>query len=497
MLVDQLLTKQEPLREAITMAYRRNETECVESLLQALHFSPSALSQIQETARKLLIETRAQRKKQSGFDALLQHYDLSSEEGIALLCLAEALLRIPDQATQDLLISDKISSVNWFNHLKTENSLFSKATAWSLMLAGKIFSPTQEKEHSFLSTLKKTLSHPGIAALRPLVMQGMKMLSTTFVLGSQIEEALKNAQTAEALGYRFSYDMLGEAARTAEDAKRYFESYRQAIKAIGEAQKLHDPIQGAGLSIKLSALHPRYEYSKQAEVMKELTPQLVELLQLAKKYNMGVTIDAEEADRLDLSLDIFESLFASPELSSWEGLGIVVQAYQKRAPFVIDWLAALSKKYQKRILLRLVKGAYWDSEIKQSQVLGLEAYPVFTRKHSTDLSYLVCAKKLLDQPSCFYAQFGTHNAQSIAAILEMAGSKNHFEFQCLHGMGRTLYDQIVDRAGYNIPTRIYAPVGKHQDLVGYLVRRLLENGANTSFISQLGNEQIPIEKVIA
>lgn len=497
MLVDKPLAKQDPLRQAITAAYRRDETQCVEELLQTLSFSKAALARIQEGAQRLVLETRKQRKKQSGFEALLHQYDLSSEEGIALMCLAEALLRIPDAHTRDLLISDKMSSVDWLSQLKSEKSLFANAAAWSLMLTGKIFSPAQEGETGFFAALKKTISSPGIAALRPIVLQGMKMLGNLFVTGSTIEEALKQAQSVEAQGYRFSYDMLGEAARTAEDARRYFEAYRNAIVAIGESRPKHDPIHSPGISIKLSALHPRYEYSKQARVLKSLVPSLLELVKLARQYNIGVTIDAEEADRLDLSLDIFEKLFSSPELAPWEGLGMVVQAYQKRAPYVVDWLAQLSQTHRRRIMVRLVKGAYWDSEIKQSQVLGLAGYPVFTRKAATDVSYLVCAKKLLEQPECFYPQFGTHNAQSIAAILELAGERRDFEFQCLHGMGRTLYDQIVDPARYKLPTRIYAPVGQHQDLVGYLVRRLLENGANTSFINQLGNEQTPIENLIA
>lgn len=497
MLVDHSFAKQSPLRHAITAAYRMDETQCIEALLQKISFSQDALERIQEKARALVIETRTRSKKQSPLDSLLHQYNLSSEEGTALMCLAEALLRIPDSATRDLLISDKISNVDWLNHLKNEESLLANAAAWSLTLTGKVFSSTQETEKSFFSSLKKSLSSPAIAALRPLVMQGMKRLSDQFVAGSTIEEALKNAEKNQALGYRFSYDMLGEAAQTIEDAKHYFEAYRKAIIAIGESPAVHDPIQGPGISIKLSALHPRYEPNKATHILKGLSLQLFELGKLAKKYNVSLTIDAEEADRLDLSLDLFEILFSSPEFSSWEGLGLAVQAYQKRAPFVLDWLAELVLKQQRRILVRLVKGAYWDSEIKQSQLLGLEGYPVFTRKHATDVSYLVCAKKLLEQPSRFYAQFGTHNAQTIAAILELAGTERNFEFQCLHGMGRAIYDPIVEKSQYNIPTRIYAPVGLHQDLIGYLVRRLLENGANSSFINQLYNEKIPLDALLS
>ncbi|HVY53350.1 MAG TPA: bifunctional proline dehydrogenase/L-glutamate gamma-semialdehyde dehydrogenase PutA, partial [Gammaproteobacteria bacterium] len=274
------------------------------------------------------------------------------------------------------------------------------------------------------------------------------------------------------------------------------------IIAIGQSATQHDPVTSPGISIKLSALHPRYEYAQHQRVMNELIPSLLDLIKLAKSYNIGVTIDAEEADRLDLSLDIFEKVYSNPELAPWQGLGMVVQAYQKRATFVIDWLADLARKHQRRIMLRLVKGAYWDAEIKQSQVLGLENYPVFTRKSSTDISYLVCAKKLLDQRDCFFPQFGTHNAHSVAAILEMghkgaAHARDTFEFQCLHGMGRPLYDQMVDKNQFNIPVRIYAPVGSHADLVGYLIRRLLENGANTSFINHVANDKIAIEDIVA
>lgn len=492
-----LFAKQDHLRQAITTAYRKDETQCVEELLKKNPFSPDALDRIHETAQGLVTETRLQHQQQSQINKLLYQYELSSDEGVALMCLAEALLRIPDQQTRDLLISDKLSTVDWLNQANKENSLFRNAATWSLLVTGKIFSPTLETKKSLFSTLKRHLSSPGVAALRPLILQGMKLIGGQFVTGQSITEALKNAHPLEKRGYRFSYDMLGEAARTASDAHTYFEAYQQAIIAIGETVVAPDPIQSPSISIKLSALHPRYEYNKKKQVMAELLPSLFELVLLAKKYNLGVTIDAEEADRLDLSLDIFETLFSSAELASWEGLGLVVQAYQKRAPYVLDWLLCLSQKQQRRLPLRLVKGAYWDAEIKQSQLSGFEGYPVFTRKPSTDLSYLVCAKKLLENSASFYPQFGTHNAHTVASILEMAGEERNFEFQCLQGMGRPLYDQIVDKNQYNLPVRIYAPVGNHQDLVGYLVRRLLENGANTSFINRITDEKTPLASLIA
>ncbi|HXW60859.1 MAG TPA: proline dehydrogenase family protein, partial [Myxococcota bacterium] len=296
--------------------------------------------------------------------------------------------------------------------------------------------------------------------------------------------------------YRFSYDMLGEAARTMDDATHYYQAYVTAIEAIGQTATSQKVEENPGISIKLSALHPRYELAQHACIMKAVTPLLLALAKLAKQYNIGLTVDAEEADRLDLSLDLIEAVFCDEALAGWEGFGLAVQAYQKRAPFVIDWLLALAKKQQKRLMVRLVKGAYWDAEIKWSQVLGLVNYPVYTRKTATDVAYLACAKKLLAQPSYFYPQFGTHNAYSVAAIMEMAGPQTDFEFQCLHGMGEALYKHVVGSDTLNKPCRIYAPVGTHKELLGYLVRRLLENGANSSFINRLADPHTPISQMV-
>lgn len=475
------LSIQNPLRNAITAAYRMDETECVNHLIKQLLFSEKSLEQIEITARELVIGTRENLKKESMLSSFLRQYDLSSQEGIALMCLAEALLRIPDSETIDRLISDKLSATEWISK---------NASSWSLSLAGKIFAPATSTEHSLGATFKRIGSRLGSSMLRPMVVQGMKMLGNHFVMGQTIEEALRLAKKNESTGYSYSFDMLGEAARTQYDAEKYFQAYVYAIESIGKNATHLNPFTGPGISVKLSALHPRYEFNQSARVLKELTPHLLHLAKLAKQYNIGLTVDAEEADRLDLSLDIFERVFNDAELNGWEGLGLAVQAYQKRAPFVIDWLADLSKTKNRRILVRLVKGAYWDSEIKVSQVLGLEGYPVFTRKSSTDISFLTCSKKLISQPQCFYPQFGTHNAYTVAAILEMIGTRKDYEFQCLYGMGESLYDQLVPK---NIPCRIYAPVGTHRDLLGYLVRRLLENGANTSFINHLANDKISIE----
>lgn len=486
-----------PLRDNITKAYRRNEAECLDQLLPEATLSAPGLAHASEIAKQLVTETRAYKKRESKLDALLHQYDLSTEEGIALMCMAEALLRIPDKATMDKFISDKLSTVQWKNHLNRENPLFINAATWSLLLTGAIYAPAINNEKSLFSSLKRGMSKLGAAMIRPIILQMMKAIGTQFVMGQTIDAALKRAKDIEATGYRYSYDMLGEAARTQEDAKGYYQSYVTAIDAIGNAAQNSSPAQNPGISVKLSALHPRYEYTHYGRVMQEMPPLLLALAQQAKKYNIGLTIDAEEADRLDMMLDIFETVYNDPSLDGWEGFGLVVQAYQKRAPYVIDWLADLSRQKGKRIMLRLVKGAYWDAEIKLNQIQGQSGYPVFTRKNSTDVSYLACAKKLLSLPACFFPQFGTHNAYSVAAILELAGNNRDFEFQCLHGMGQPLYNQIVAKDGFfNHPCRIYAPVGTHKDLLGYLVRRLLENGANTSFVNKLADDNTPLDAIV-
>ncbi len=489
------IIQQDPLSSAITAAYRMDETTCIQHLLSQAAFPPETLQTIHHTAAKLVAGTRKQRK-QGSFDAFLHQYDLSSSEGIALMCMAEALLRIPDRTTMNRLISDKISTADWAKHLGTSDSFFVNAATLSLLLTGKIFLPLIDDKKNFSATVKKYFSYAGSTCIRPFVLQGMKIIGKHFVMGTTIEKALKRAKKSEAMGYRYSYDMLGEAARTQADADHYFAAYQHAIHAIGHVSQDLNAITGPGISIKLSALHPRYEVAKRTHVLRELTPRLLQLAQAAKEKNISLTVDAEEADRLELSLEIIAAVFSDPTLKDWEGFGLAVQSYQKRAPFVIDWLAALAKRHQRRIMVRLIKGAYWDAEIKLSQVLGLEGYPVFTRKNATDVSYIACAKKLFAQSDCFYPMFGTHNAYSVAAILAIAGTRRDFEFQCLHGMGQTLYDQIVT-GNPSIPCRIYAPVGTHKDLLSYLVRRLLENGANSSFINRLADPQISLETIIA
>lgn len=493
MICNESLIQQDPLRKAITKAYRMDETSAVNALIKEASLPPETLENIHQLALILVEGTRKARNKASSLDKFLRKYDLSSQEGIALMCLAEALLRVPDTYTQNRLIGDKLASAKWAEHLSFKNSLFVNAATWSLLLTGKIFAPNLNTEKNLNNSLKRLFSRFSSTLLRPIIQQGMKIIGNQFVMGTTIESALLRAKKNEARGYRYSYDMLGEGAKTAKDAEIYLKAYQDAIFAIGQSKGDLTPITGPGISIKLSALHPRYELANYERVMKELTPRLLDLARQAKQQNIGLTIDAEEADRLDISLDIIEAVFSHPDLEGWEGFGLAVQSYQKRAPFVIDWLANLSKRYKRKIMVRLIKGAYWDAEIKISQLLGLEGYPVFTRKHSTDVSFIACARKILAYGDAFYPQFGTHNAYSVATILNLVGNRKDFEFQCLHGMGEPLYDQIVSR-GY--ACRIYAPVGHHRELLSYLVRRLLENGANTSFINLVANNNIEIDKII-
>ncbi|MBI5448255.1 MAG: bifunctional proline dehydrogenase/L-glutamate gamma-semialdehyde dehydrogenase PutA [Gammaproteobacteria bacterium] len=494
---DKSFLQQTELRAAMTRAYRTDETACLEHLISTLSFSSASLEAIQDTARELVKKVRTARLGKSGLDAFLVQYDLGSQEGIALMCLAEALLRIPDNATRDKLIKDKIATANWAVHSGQSPSLFVNAATWGLMLTGKVLKPAEMSASKLNASLKRFIERSSEPVIRNAVLQAMKILGKQFVMGRTIEEAISRAQEAEKQGYRFSYDMLGEAARTMVDAERYFQSYKMAIEKIGEASHDLGVIKGPSISIKLSALYPRYEFSHRQAVLAYLVPKVVELAQAAKRVNIAMTIDAEETERLDLSLDIMERVFADPTLSDWQGAGLAVQAYQKRAPYLLDCLADFARKQKRRLNVRLVKGAYWDAEIKQSQVMGLEGYPVFTRKGATDVSYLACAKKMLSATDAFYPQFATHNAYSVAAILEMAGEYRDFEFQCLHGMGYTLYDQVIGEKHLNIPCRVYAPVGTHEDLLAYLVRRLLENGANTSFVNRIIDEDAPISDIIA
>ncbi len=484
---------QTDLRQAITVAYRRDEIEAVQDLLQQARMSADEQSAANELAKKLVTQVRENRTKANGVDALMHEFSLSSEEGVALMCLAEALLRIPDAATRDKLIQDKLSQGNWQNHLGNSPSLFVNAAAWGLLITGKL---THTPNTDTLSgSLNRVLNKGGAPLIRAGVDYGMRMLGKQFVTGQTIDEALQNGKEREKMGYRYSFDMLGEAAMTEEDAQRYYQDYVNAIHAIGKDANNAGIYDGNGISVKLSAIHPRYVRAQHERVMNELLPKLKQLFILAKQYNIGLNIDAEEANRLELSLDLMEKLVSDPDLAGYNGIGFVVQAYQKRCPYVIDYLIDLARRNNQKLMIRLVKGAYWDSEIKWAQVDGMNGYPVYTRKVHTDISYLACARKLLDAQDAIFPQFATHNAYTLAAIYQM-GQGKEFEHQCLHGMGETLYDQVVGEQNLGRRVRIYAPVGTHETLLAYLVRRLLENGANTSFVNQIVDENISIDELI-
>ncbi|UNU73156.1 bifunctional proline dehydrogenase/L-glutamate gamma-semialdehyde dehydrogenase PutA [Moraxella nasovis] len=483
---------QSTLRAAITDAYRLDEAVAVRNLAGTLNFSSAEKTAIENLAKELITQVRNDRSKSSGVDALMHEFSLSSEEGIALMCLAEALLRIPDNATRDKLIKDKMAGGDWKSHLNHSPSLFVNAAAWGLLLTGKLSQPTTEK--SLSSALSRVIQKGGEPFIRGGVNYAMKMLGKQFVTGQTIEEALKNGKEREKLGYRFSFDMLGEAAMTSEDADRYYNDYVTAIHAIGKDSGNRDVYDSNGISVKLSAIHPRYFRAQHERVMTELLPRLKALFILAKEYNIGLNIDAEEANRLELSLDLMQALVSDPDLAGFHGIGFVVQAYQKRCPYVIDYLVDLARQHNQKLMIRLVKGAYWDSEIKWAQVDGMDGYPVYTRKVHTDISYLACAKKLLAAQDVIFPQFATHNAQSLATIYEM-GKDYDYEFQCLHGMGETLYDQVVGEKNLGRRVRIYAPVGTHKTLLAYLVRRLLENGANSSFVNRIVDENVSIDEL--
>ena len=500
----QSILPQSELRASITAAWHRPEVECLPALL------PLARAQDDEQAGKVrelatrLVQGLRDAPVTSGVAALVQEFSLSSQEGVALMCLAEALLRIPDKATRDALIRDKISRGDWRAHVGRSPSLFVNAAAWGLVLTGKLTATSSEK--GLTSALTRVIGKGGEPLIRQGVHRAMKLMGEQFVTGQHIAEALANSRKYEQQGFRYSYDMLGEAAATEADAQRYLHDYEQAIHAIGAASSGRGIFEGPGISIKLSALHPRYSRAQYDRVMGELLPRVLHLAELAKQYDIGMNIDAEEADRLELSLDLMEALCAAPTLRGWSGIGFVVQAYQKRCPQVIDYLIDLARRSRRRLMVRLVKGAYWDSEIKRAQLDGLAGYPVYTRKVYTDVSYLACARKLLEAPDAVYPQFATHNAQSLASIYQLAASvggsyySGQYEFQCLHGMGEPLYAQVTGSAAEGKlarPCRIYAPVGSHETLLAYLVRRLLENGANTSFVNRIGDAKVPVAELVS
>ena len=449
----------------------------------------AAENRIDARARRLVEAIRARTGGLGGVEDFLHAYSLSTKEGLALMVLAEALLRVPDSVTADRLIEDKLAAGRWLESDVKSTAILVSASAWTLGLAARIIHPGETPE-TILDNIVRRL---GLPAMRTATRQAMRLIGSHFVLGQTIDEALTRAKSHGE--FRYSFDMLGEGARTGADADKYWESYAAAIAAIGASAGNATPPLRPGISVKLSALHPRYEAISRERVLAELVPRLLELARLAKAHDLQFTVDAEEADRLELSLDVVGTILADPSLGGWDGFGLAVQAYQKRAPHVIDWIESAAAATGRRLTVRLVKGAYWDTEIKRAQERGLPDYPVFTRKAMTDLCYMACVRKLLAARPRLYPQFATHNALTVASVIEDAGGVGGYEFQRLHGMGEALYDALLGELP-DAACRVYAPVGGHRDLLAYLVRRLLENGANSSFVSVAADAGVPIEEIL-
>jgi RHH-type proline utilization regulon transcriptional repressor/proline dehydrogenase/delta 1-pyrroline-5-carboxylate dehydrogenase len=487
----------DPLRDEIDRQYHADEARAVRALLAEARLEPAAQDRVDQRAQALVQAVRDRREERGVLEAFMQEYDLSSEEGIVLMCLAEALLRIPDDDTAEKLIADKLGDADWESHLGRSSSVMVNASTWGLMLTGKLVALSETARTGFRDTLKRLINRSGEPMVRTAIRQAMRIMGHQYVMGRTIEEALDRSLQKKNRAYRYSFDMLGEAALTGPDADRYMRSYRAAIEAIGRRERPEDIFAAPSISVKLSALHPRLEAGQRRRVLRELSPRLFELAQLAMANRMALTVDTEEADRLALTLDVFAAVLRERDLAGWNGFGLALQTYQKRAPAVIDWLAALAAETGQRIPLRLVKGAYWDSEVKHAQVEGFAGYPVFTRKANTDVSYIACARRVLANRQAFYPQFATHNAQTIAVVTELAGDRLDYEFQRLHGMGEDLYGAVMQEKGFLHSCRVYAPVGNHEDLLPYLVRRLLENGSNTSFVNRIVDEQLPVQEVVA
>lgn len=484
--------------ERMQSSWYADESEHVKQLIRSTPLDQAARGRISANAAALVKSVRAVANEQGVLDAFMSEYDLSSEEGVVLMCLAEALLRIPDDETAERLIADKLGDADWEAHLGKSSSIFVNASTWGLMLTGKLVKVGQSTQRNFGSVLGKLANRSGEPVVRLAIRQAMKIMGHQFVMGRNIDEALSRSRKRTNRNYRYSFDMLGEAALTATDAERYLQAYHDAIKTIGKSGQVDNDIYAApSISVKLSALHPRYEVAQRERVMRELPARLLYLAEAAAKENIALTVDAEEADRLMLSLDVFAEVAASQSIAQWQGLGLAIQAYQKRCWYLLDYLAELARQTDRRFPVRLVKGAYWDTEIKLAQMEGWPGYPVFTRKVNTDISYLACASRLLADRTAFYPQFATHNAHTIAAIGEMAGERLDFEYQRLHGMGEDLYEQVARQSDLSTACRVYAPVGSHEDLLPYLVRRLLENGANTSFVNRISDQTLSIAEVIS
>ncbi|MHC6155074.1 bifunctional proline dehydrogenase/L-glutamate gamma-semialdehyde dehydrogenase PutA [Bradyrhizobium elkanii] len=476
-----------PLPPPFSAPYAPDDSAIAARLRQDARLGAEAEARIDRTATRLIEAIRANDDPLGGVEDMLREFALSTKEGLALMVLAEALLRVPDARTADQFIEDKLGQGDFVNHETRSSAFLVNASAWALGMSARVIQPGETPQ----GTIGRLTKRLGAPAVRAATRQAMRLMGSHFVLGETIEAALSRAQSHTARGSRYSFDMLGEGARTADDAHRYFESYARAIEAIGKAAGDQPLPDRPGISVKLSALHPRFEAVSHARVMTELVPQLIDLARRAKAFDLNFTVDAEEADRLELSLDVIAAAFADPSLAGWSGFGLAIQAYQKRAADVIDYVDALTRALDRRMMVRLVKGAYWDTEIKRAQERGLDGYPVFTRKAMTDLNYVACARKLLALRPRLFPQFATHNALTVATILELADDPLSFEFQRLHGMGEALYAQLgEDRP--EIAHRTYAPVGSHRDLLAYLVRRLLENGANSSFVALAADNRVSI-----
>ncbi len=485
-----------PLGLAINRRYLADEAECVRDLLALARLDATQTAEVRALALRLVEAVRSNRTRKGGLDAFLKQYDLASREGVILMCLAEALLRIPDAETADRLIADKIAAGNWADHLGSSDSLFVNASTWGLMLTGRLVRPEPEEMRNPGAVISRLATRLGEPVVRGAMRQAMRIMGQQFVMGRTIEEALERAVDSENRDYRHSFDMLGEAAMTDADALRYLAAYSHAIGRLGAHRTGGTEASAPSISVKLSALFPRYEFTHRERVLAELTPRLVQLVAEARTARVALTVDAEEAERLEISLELVDRVLQASASAGWSGFGLAVQAYQKRAPDVLRWLIGRARESGRRLNVRLVKGAYWDSEIKRAQERGLQGYPVFTRKANTDVSYLACARLLLDAGDEIYPQFATHNAQTAASIVVMARERGRrFEFQRLHGMGEELYAEIVGGDKMNLPCRVYAPVGAHEDLLPYLVRRLLENGANTSFVNRIIDERLPAEEI--
>ncbi|MFL6736796.1 MAG: bifunctional proline dehydrogenase/L-glutamate gamma-semialdehyde dehydrogenase PutA [Sphingomonas sp.] len=485
-------------RLELRRAYRNDEEQVAEERVVEARLSKAELGEATATARTLVKAVRGH--KPSGVDAFLHAYDLGSDEGVAMMCLAEALLRIPDAHTADELIADKLSGANWSDKLGRSESAFVNAATFSLLLTGKVLEGAQDRSDNWKAALGRAVGRLGEPVVRTAVREAMKILGRNFVFGRTIDEALQRAKPERAKGLSHSFDMLGEAAKTREDAERYAKAYGKALDRIARESK-GGFRKSPGISVKLTALHPRFEYTHAAEALSSVIPVVRDLALKAAHADVHFTIDAEEADRLELQMDVFEALLGDDELfaSGWGGFGIAVQAYQKRAALLCDWVIEAARLHGRKLMVRLVKGAYWDTEIKAAQVAGLSDYPVFTRKVATDVSYLACAKKLLAAQDVIYPAFATHNANTIGQVKALAGRKE-FEFQRLHGMGEELYEELAKLERHigdpQTPVRIYAPVGSHKELLAYLVRRLLENGANSSFVNRIADEQVSIDDLV-